>query len=138
MRCSGWTSWTEIPGWCAQGSRPYFLPLTSSTSVEADDWLIEHPFPVTSRPPAVVLDLYVQDDLVAAQVVEPFSAYAGGMVIGPGLRGCGSDVGYLSVGSSRPVSVAFYLSYELEGLRKDRAAVATRRRGVTSSSSLYT
>ena len=55
------------------------LPLTAALIIEADDWLIEQPWPeiFSSRDVPVVVDVEVDHDLVTAQGVEALDPMGG-------------------------------------------------------------
>ncbi len=71
-------------------------PLTAAVIIDADDWLIEQPWPsiLMSATCAVVVDVDVQDDLVAAQRVEALDPLCGRRwAARHGSAGCGSGRG---------------------------------------------
>ena len=71
------------------------LPFTAADIIDADDWLIEQPWPAmrTSVDDAVV-DVEVDDDLVAAQRVEALDPVRrAAPAARPGSGGCGSGRG---------------------------------------------
>ena len=65
------------------------LPFTAADIIDAEDWLIEQPWPAMrmSLDAAVVVELEVDDDLVAAERVEALDAVAGGTSSSPRFRG---------------------------------------------------
>ena len=97
-RPRGELSWIDImalKAWVRSCTSSMVLPLTAADIIEADDWLMEQPWPAMrmSRTTSVV-DVEVDDDLVAAERVEPLDPMGRRhLAARRGSGGCGSGRG---------------------------------------------